>query len=146
MNATQQLIALAMDRLHAKTQRELAAKLGLSHGMVAFYVTGRSSMKDPGNIANVCLLIGEEPQKWFAAIAAEDSGEARVKSWARRLGAAAVIALAALLPISQADANPMNYQGTSSAMHIMSNALRWLRRFLQERLFPTPQTALLADI
>ena len=127
MNVTQQLIALAMDRLQAKTQRDLAAKLGLSHSMVAFYVSGRSSMKDPANIANVCLLIGEDPQKWFAAIASEESAETRVKSWARKFGAAAALAVA-LLPLGNANAAVPETLTVSGDMHYAKWLMRRLRR------------------
>ena len=98
MNATQKLIALAMERTGSTSQTELAEKTGLSKQMVSFYINGRSAIQKPEHIAAICLLIGEDPQKWFAALAAEGSEKSEVHAWARRLGAAAAIFLAVALP------------------------------------------------
>jgi transcriptional regulator with XRE-family HTH domain len=106
MSATQKLIALAMERTGAKTQTELAVKTGLSKQMVSFYVSGRSAIQRPEHIAHICLLIGEDPQRWFAALAAEASDRTDVKSWARRLGAAAALVVA-LFPVGNAKASPI---------------------------------------
>lgn len=124
MSATQNLLALAMQKTGAASQAELAEKCGLSKQMVSFYISGRSRIQSPEHIAALCIAAGEDPELWFAELAGEATTRPEVKAWARRLGAAiAVIVIAALPATTPAQTGAIDQQVGG----IMRSLRRWLR-------------------
>ena len=129
--------------------RQAAMALGVDPSAATLWKNGRNANADV--IEHMANELGESPAAWAALVMQEQSKGEAARAWgriARQLGAAAVIALAALLPSVDANANASNQVGNSSPMHIMSIAMRWLRRaasYAAERLFPAAPSALLAD-
>lgn len=102
------------------SDRQALTALEVSHGAGVHWKAGRNA--DAAVIEQMARDLGENPMLMVALAMKEQSQGASAKTWARfakQLGAAAAIAMVALLPLGNAVANALIQKANSLAMYIM---------------------------
>lgn len=129
MDAVNKLLDRAKKARSLPSDVALAGSLGVSRQLVSQWRNGANPMSDE-RIAQVADLAQVDAAQWLVAIHAAQTSGAAHKAWerlARQIGAAAVLAVAALFPFQSARAATLT---DAPSMHYA----QWARRF-RSRMF-----------
>lgn len=149
MNATNKLLDKWMTWRSSKPgadlrQSAIAIELGVKQTAISNYKVGVSQAA-PHVIAKMARDLGENEAAWLALVESERARDASDRrAWlkvARQLGAAAALAVVALLPQGNAHANPTQLIDSASAVRDECILCKVLRR-LAARLLRAPARVL----
>lgn len=143
MNVTVALFDRWKAAKNVESDRAALRLLGLSSGAAVHWRKGREAGADV--LERLALDLGEEPGVHIAAAMVNQTQGDAARTWkrlARRLGAAASLAVAALLPYSEASASALGAQAERVVVGcIMRNVLAFIRSMFRSRHGPAPVLA-----
>ena len=131
-------VALLLDKARARrsiaSDNALGAQMGKSRQTISQWRSGVTHPTDD-DVLRLCAMAGEDCAEWLVRVAADRATSAQVaKAWAtlaKRLGAAASLAVVALLPYSEASATDLHRPVQDALREVARRCL-----MLTRRLFP----------